>query len=211
MTDVRQRPAAAGALLASGIVYFTGEFVTAAAWSDPPYSYTHHFISDLGVHGPLTAFGQYMYSPLAAVMNTGMGLTGLAVLAGVALLKGLSRGLRAATVAAAVVLAAGMLLVALFPGDGDSGYHGLGAILAFVSGNVLIVLLGRAHRPLGMSPGTGRLLTAAGALGILSLVVFATVVTSGPGLLIGLFERGIIYSFLIGFMLVGARLRRGRA
>ncbi|WP_431886418.1 DUF998 domain-containing protein [Micromonospora wenchangensis] len=214
MTDIRQRTAAAVALMASGIIYFTGEFVAAAAWTDPPYSYTHHFISNLGVHGPLTAFGQYMYSPLALVMNTGLGLTGLAALAGVAMLKGLPGGRRAATVISAVVLAVGMVLVGLFPGDGGTDgtdYHGIGAILAFVSGNVLVILLGRAYRLLGMSSGLGRLLTMSGTFGLLSLVVFGTMVASGAGVLIGLFERGIIYPFLIGFVLAGAALRRRRA
>ncbi|GGN83802.1 hypothetical protein GCM10010112_62480 [Actinoplanes lobatus] len=214
MNDIRQRPASALAFMASGIIYFTGEFIAAAAWTDPPYSYTHHFISNLGVHGPLTAFGQYMYSPLASLMNIGLVLTGLAVLTAVTMLKGLPGGRRAATVITAAVLAIGMILVGLFPGDGGTGgtdYHGIGAILAFLSGNVLVILLGRAHQPLGTSSGLGRLLTVAGALGLLSLVIFGIILASGAGVLIGLSERGIIYPFLIGFVLLGAAFRRRRA
>jgi hypothetical membrane protein len=61
---------AAGALLIAGpAIFVLGEFIAAAAWTDPAYRYTNHFISDL--HGPSTLFGQYMYSPLAWVMNTG--------------------------------------------------------------------------------------------------------------------------------------------
>ncbi|GIJ46232.1 hypothetical protein Val02_31180 [Virgisporangium aliadipatigenens] len=214
MNDIRQRRAAAAALIASGGVYFTAEFIAAAAWSDPPYSYTHHFISNLGVHGPLTAFGQYMYSPLAWVMNSGFFLSGFAALVGVALLRGLPGRRRAALIAAGSVLAVGMALVAAFPGSGDDGtadYHGLGAMAGFVAGNVLSMLLGRAHRQLGISPGLGRVLVAFGIAGLLSLVAFGTVLASGAGVLIGLCERGIIYPFLIGFILVGAAIRKSRA
>ncbi|MEV6704374.1 hypothetical protein [Micromonospora wenchangensis] len=62
-----------------------------------------------------------------------------------------------------------------------------------------------------MSSGLGRLLPMSGTFGLLSLVVFGTMVASGAGVLIGLFERGIIYPFLIGFVLAGAALRRRRA
>lgn len=76
MNDIGRRRAAGAALVASGGIFFTAELIAAAAWTDPPYSYTHHFISNLGVHGPATAFGQFMYSPLAWVMNTGFFLFG---------------------------------------------------------------------------------------------------------------------------------------
>ncbi|GLY93173.1 DUF998 domain-containing protein [Actinoplanes sp. NBRC 103695] len=197
------------ALVAAAAVYFTAEFIAAAAWTNPPYSYTYHFISNLGVHGPATAFGQYMYSPLAWVMNTGFILFGLAALTGVVLLEGLSRGRRVATLATAVLLAAGSVVVALFPGSGDTGtadYHGLGAVVAFVSGNVLVILLGSSHALLGFSRRLGRALVALGIAGLASIVAYRA--ATSAGFLIGLAERGIIYPFLIGFILVGTALRK---
>ncbi|MGK5683410.1 DUF998 domain-containing protein [Actinoplanes sp. URMC 104] len=208
---LRQSRAARTALLAAGGIYFTAEFVAAAAWTDPPYSYTYHFISNLGVHGPSTAFGQYMYSPLAWVMNTGFFLFGIAALAGVLALRGLPRGRRWAVIATAAVLAAGAVLVALFPGSADaSAAHGLGAFAAFTSGNVLVILLGRAHRLLGVSRRLGRALVALGTLGLVSLAAFLAVVGSGAGVLIGLVERGILYPFLIGLAALGAASRPPR-
>jgi hypothetical membrane protein len=198
------------ALIASAAVYFTAEFITAAAWTDPPYSYTHHFISNLGVHGPATAFGQYMYSPLSWVINTGFILFGLVALAGVVMLRGLSRGRRVATLATATLLAAGSAVVALFPGSGDTGgsvdYHGLGAVVAFVSGNVLVIVLGTSYRLLEVSRRLGRTLVALGILGLASILAYG--VATDAGVLIGLTERGIIYSFLLGFILLGAALRK---
>lgn len=204
-----RRRGAGAALVASGAVFFTTEFIAAAAWSDPAYSYTHHFISDLGVHGPLTAFGQYMYSPLAWVMNTGFILFGLAVLPGVALLDGLPKRRHRVMTLVATLLAVGGVLVGLFPGSDDTGstdYHGLGAALAFISGNVLAIMLGRAYQLLGVSRRLGRTLTVLGTVGLLSLVAFGVVLASGAGILIGLFERGIIYPFLIGFVVLGRGL-----
>ncbi len=211
LSSISRHRGAGTALMAGGAVYFTAEFVAAAAWTDPPYSYTFHFISNLGVRGPATAFGQFMQSPLWWVMNTGFFLFGLAALAGVVLLRGLPAGRRGVVIATAALLAVGSVLVALFPGSGDndaSDYHGLGALLAFVSGNVLVILLGRAHPLLGVSRRLGRTLVVLGVLGFASIAAFAAVLASDAGVLIGLFERGIIYPFLIGFVLVGAALRR---
>jgi hypothetical membrane protein len=211
---VPRRRAAGAALAAAGGIYFTTELITAAAWSDPPYSYTHHFISDLGVHGPSTAFGQFMYSPLAWVMNLGFILFGLAALAGVLLLGGLPGRRRWPAVAAAALLAVGVVLVGLFPGsaeafeDGTAAFHGLGAFLGFISGNVLVILIGRMPERLGFSRRLGRGLVVSGILGFGSLVAFMAVLASGAGVLIGLVERGVVYPFLIGFVVVGAALRK---
>jgi len=212
-STVPQSRAARAALIASGGIYFAAEFIAAAAWTDPPYSYTYHFISDLGVHGPSTAFGQFIHSPLAWVMNTGFFLFGLAVLAGVLWLRGLPTRRRWALVTTAALLAVGSILVALFPGsgeafdDGTAAYHGLGAFTAFIAGNVLVILLGRAHRLLGVSRRLGRALVALGVLGFVSLVAFMAVLASGADVLIGFFERGIIDPFLIGFIVLGAALK----
>jgi hypothetical membrane protein len=204
---------AGAALIASGAIFFVAEFIAAAAWTDPPYSYTYHFISDLGVHGPSTAFGQFMYSPLAWVMNTGFFLFGLAVLAGVLLLRELPRRRRWTLTVTAALLAVGSILVALFPGSGEAfdngtaAYHGIGAFAAFIGGNVLAILLGRAHRFLGVPRRLGRALVGLGILGLVSLVAFMAILASGADVLIGFFERGVIYPYLIGFIALGAALR----
>jgi hypothetical membrane protein len=200
-------------LMASAGIYFTAEFIAAAAWKDPAYSYTHHFISNLGVHGPTTAFGQLMYSPLAWVMNTGFVLFGLTAFTGVVLLRGLSRRRRGVYLFLAALLAAGGVTLGFFPGSGETAadgvdYHALGAFAAFVSGNVLSILLGGAHRSLGFSRRLGIGLRVAGVYGLVSIPAYLAVASSEAGTLIGLVERGIVDPFLIGFLVVGAALRR---
>jgi len=199
--------------MASAGIYFSAEFIAAAAWSDPAYSYTHHFISNLGVHGPTTAFGQFMYSPLAWVMNTGFILFGLTALAGVVLMRGLPAGRHRAHVLLALLLAAGGVTLGFFPGSGETAqsgidFHGLGAFAAFFSGNVLSILIGSAHRTLGFSRRLGIGLKVAGVFGLLCIPAYMAVLASEAGILIGLVERGIVDPFLIGFLVVGAALRR---
>ncbi|MET1072454.1 MAG: DUF998 domain-containing protein [Umezawaea sp.] len=211
----RNRTAGA-VLIAGGGVYFTGEFIAAAAWTDPPYSYTYHFISNLGVRGPVTAVGQFMNSPLYWVMNTGFILFGLVTMVGVVLLKGLPAGRRVPAIALGVLLGAGGIVLGLFPGsaentaNGAPDFHGLGAAMAFISGNVLAILLGRSHHLLGFSRGLGKALALSGVLGFVSLVAYGTILTLGTSPVVGLVERGIVDPFLIGLMVVGAVLLRKR-
>ena len=211
-TPIVQRRAAAAGLIAGGVVFFAAEFITAAAWTDPPYSYTYHFISNLGVRDRSEVFDQVMYSPLASVMNTGFVLFGLIALAGVVMLKGMQGARRLGVVAMAALLAVGGVFVGLFPGsakavaDGTDSYHSLGAFAVLVGGNALVILLGRAHQYIGISPRLGRTLVVLGTLGLISLAIFMAIVVSGANVLIGLFERGAVYLFLISLIAVGATL-----
>ncbi|MER6831548.1 DUF998 domain-containing protein [Streptosporangium sp. NPDC000563] len=209
------RRRAAGALLVAGpVIFLLAEFVAAAAWTDPPYSYTYHFISDLGVHGPSTLFGQYMYSPLAWVMNTGFILFGITILAGIALLRGLSGWRRWTTLVPATLLAVGGVLLGLFPGsgealeDGTGAYHSMGAFAGFIGANMLAVVLGRMRRRVGFSPGIGRALVTTGVVGLLSTAAYLLMIISSAGDsasgVIGLVERGATHPFLIGLLCAGA-------
>jgi hypothetical membrane protein len=214
MTETNWGRGAGTALMASGGIFFAAEFIAAAAWTNPPYSYTYHFISDLGVHGPSTGFGQYMYSPLAWVMNAGFILFGIAAFAGVVLLKGLPGRRRWTAIVLAALLAVGVTLVGLFPGSGEAiengtaAYHGLGAFAAFICGNLLVIRLGRAYQFLGVPRRLGRALVVLGILGFVSLAAFMADLSSGAGVLIGLFERGAVYSVTIGLISVGVAVRQ---
>jgi hypothetical membrane protein len=207
--EIAQRRSAAGiVLIAGGLVFFVAELIAAAAWTDPPYSYTYHYISNLGVRGPAEGFGQVMHSPLAWVMNTGFFLFGITLFGGTAMLTGIRGPRRWATLILAFLLAAGGVLLAFFPGTGetpDSGavdLHALGALASIVGGNVLIIVVGRAYRDAGITAGTGRAMVALGVFGLLSLAGFIAVAGSSAGL-IGLVERCAVYPILIGFIGAG--------
>ena len=210
---IRRR--AAGALLVAGaVIFFLAEFL-AAAWTDPPYSYTYHYISNLGVHGPVEALNQYMYSPLAWVMNTGFFLFGSTVFVGVVMLRGLRGGRRWAAFILATMVAVGGVLLAFFHGDGTVtdgavDYHSLGALASIVGGNVLVILLGRLHRLIGVARKPGRAMVVLGVFGLVSLVAFLALAGSGANVLIGLVERCAVYPVLIGLICAGVSIRNRR-
>ncbi|MFF0861994.1 DUF998 domain-containing protein [Nonomuraea sp. NPDC003560] len=195
------------------------EVIAAAAWTDPPSSYTHHFVSDLGVRGPSTLFGQYMYSPLAWVMNTGFFLFGITILAGTALLRGLPWRHRWAALVPATLLAVGGILLALFPGsgealeDGTGEFHSLGAFAGFIGGNLLAIVLGSMRRRVGLSPVLGRALITVGMIGLLAMLLYlAAIFSAGDTIvgIIGLVERGAVHPFLIGILCAGASILNRR-
>jgi hypothetical membrane protein len=213
------RHRAAGALLVEGpAIFLLTEFIAAAAWTNPPYSYTYNFISNLGVEGPSTLFGQYMHSPLYWVMNAGFFLFGLVMLAGVTALPGLSGWRRWVTLVPATALAVGGVLLALFPGsgealeDGTGQYHSMGAFLGFIGGNVLAIMLGKMRHRLGLSIGTGRALVTVGIIGLISTVLYLTAIVLSEGDstigIVGLIERGATHPFLISTLCAGASLLR---
>lgn len=207
-----RRRAAGVALAAAAVVFLLAEFVAAAAWTDPPYSYTYHYISDLGVHGPLEALDQYMYSPLAWVMNTGFFLFGIAVFAGVAMLGGLRGWRRWGVLVMGTLVGAGGVVLAFFPGDGEADrqgtvdYHGLGAMAAIAGGNALIIVLGRMYRRLGVARKPGKAMVALGTSGLVSMVAFLAVAGSGANVLVGLVERCAVYPILAGLICAGVSI-----
>lgn len=209
----------AGALFIAGpVIFLLTELIAASAWKKPGDSYIYDFISDLGVHGPSTLFGQYMYSPLAWVMNAGFFLFGLVILAGVIVLPSLIPGRRWAVLVPAIMLGAGGILLAFFHGsgqaleDGTGQFHSLGAFAGFIGGNVLVIVLGSMRHRFGFTLIMGRALVIVGIIGLLSMVGYlvaiftATDDTVGLIGVVGLIERGAVHPFLITLICAGANL-----
>jgi hypothetical protein len=71
-----------------------------------------------------------------------------------------------------------------------------------------VILIGRTYQFLGIPRRLGRALVVLGILGFVSLVAFMADLSSGANVLIGLFERGAVYSVTIGFISVGVALRQ---
>jgi hypothetical membrane protein len=200
---------AAAALVVAGIQYVVLEAVTAAAWKNPPYSYAHNNISDLGVPScGGEVGGRVICSPLHTLMNTSFILQG--VLYGVAalLLFRLLPGRRPWIYAVlGVIHLIGFTLVGLFHGspeaglDGGMAIHIFGAALLILSANAASIVVGlrlrRTHRGWGL---TG---IALGVLGLLSLVVMGA--TGGTDIS-SAFERGSVYPFIAAELLAGVAL-----
>lgn len=218
-SSVTQRRLAGALLIVGPAVFLLFEFIAAAAWTDPPYSYTRNFISNLGVKGPSTLFEQYMASPLYWLMNVGFFAFGIVILAGVVLLRGLSGARRVSVLATAGLLAVGGVMLSLFPGsaesqlDGTGDFHAMGAFAGFFGANTLAILLGRMHDRIGLSRTLSVALVAVGVIGLLSTGLYLGLLVNGGESIgvIGLIERGATHPFLVGILCAGVSLVRRRS
>lgn len=162
--------------LLSGIL-LVNQMITAAAWSDPAYSWTAHAISDLGVTtcGEFSDGGQVraVCSPAHLVFNVGTVIGGLLVAAGAALLRGVW-GTTATRVAMIFMLLSGLSVatVGQLPWNLQPGLHDFAALAQWVFQIVamlLLVSLLRDSRP-------GSKLLAIGTLGCVIISVAGFVV-----------------------------------
>ncbi|WDF81713.1 DUF998 domain-containing protein [Lacticaseibacillus pabuli] len=205
-------------LALGALVFWITEFITAAAWSHPAYSYTYDFISNLGVRGPSVLFGQTMISPLSWLMNLGFMSFGVLIFIGILNLPLTNNWRRWVLVGLAVALMIGGILVGYFHGsgealiDGTGMYHSLGAFVAFTAGNCLMIALGRLKLDLLQSNRVRKLLVILGIIGLLGMFSYLGAIIfsadNHPLIIIGLIERTAVYPILIGSLMTGYQLRR---
>ena len=208
LTPPARRLAAAFAAFGP-LLFLVCEAITAIAWTAGTYNYGVNFISDLGTTVCGSYFsGRIMCSPIHGVMNFGFAAMGISVaIATVLLAAALPRGRRVTVSVLGVLLAIGMILVALFPGgiesmpDGTIVLHVLGAAGAILFGNGIGVIIGANRRSLGFPAWFGPVAVALGIVGILSLVgclVYSSAV----------FERIAVYSIFAWLLTASALLVR---
>jgi hypothetical membrane protein len=144
-------------------------------------------------------------SPAHQLMNASFVVQAALILAGALLLRPVL--LRGAGQVAPVLLgaaAAGVLLVGVFPTDGNATLHAIGAVLYLVGGGLGLIALAYAVRP--RSEALGTTLALLGLVGTAATVFFLTGVTEYLGE--GGTERAAVYVLPIGLALAGAVLWR---
>jgi hypothetical membrane protein len=159
----------------------------------PGYSRVDDVISDLGA----------MYSPAHLLMNASFVVQAALIGAGAWLLRPALTGTGA--VVAPVLLGAaavGVLLVGLFPLDGQATLHGVGAWLHLVGGGLGLIALAYAVRP--RSEVLGTTLALLGLVGTAMTVFFVAGITGYLGE--GGTERAAAYVLPIGLAIAGAAL-----
>jgi|tagenome__1003787_1003787.scaffolds.fasta_scaffold20884609_2 hypothetical membrane protein len=176
------------------VQFFVVEAVAAARYAGA-YSRVDDTISALGASA----------SAAHQLMNASFVLQAALILAGVVLLRPLLRG-AAGQVASVllVVAAAGVLLVGVFPSDGNALVHAIGAVAHLVGGGLGLIALAYAVRP--RSEALGTTLALLGLVGTAATVFFLTGVTEYLGE--GSTERVAAYVIPIGLALTGAGLWR---
>jgi hypothetical membrane protein len=170
---------AAAVWIGAGLGYVTLEAIAAAGFRHH-YSYTHNFISDLGVTSRGMFQGRMIDSPLAYLMNIAFRLQGTLFLVG-AILVVLAFGTRrpALFLTLAATNAVGNFLVAavhsgpMAQADGTNWVHDTGAVLAIVGGNAAVLagssIVRNVSGPWYRGISTG--LAVLGLLGFMLLVI----------------------------------------
>lgn len=162
---------------------------------DGPYSRVDDVISVLGA----------AESAARQLMNASFVIQGALILAGALLLRPVL--VRGAGQAAPVLLGAaalGVLLVGVFPLDGNATLHAIGAGLYFVGGGLGLIALAYAVRPRSEALGTA--LALLGLVGTAATVFFLTGVSAYLGE--GGMERAAAYVLPVGLALAGGSLWR---
>jgi hypothetical membrane protein len=200
-------PLGAAVLVVNAVQWVVAEAITAAAWTDPPYSYATNYISDLGVPDCGTQFqGRDLCSPMHPLMNTSFVLEGILFATAVVLLSRLVTGrARRVVVALAVAHGVGMVLVGLFHGSADGADYSLalhvgGAAVGILCANTLAIMAG-SLRGLGLPPAYRVFSIAVGVLGLLSEALTGLSTSTA-----GMFERGGVYSWLLWSVVTGTLL-----
>lgn len=175
--------------------YLAMEAVAAAGF--PGYRYSQHYISDLGNPGA---------SPLSGAMTAGFLGQGLAVvLAGVVLWWTLPAARsRGAVLALSLTYGIGSCLVGVVtsgPQHADVGFvHVLGASMAIVGGNLLVLTLGRHALHPDLAPWLRPVSMSLVVIGLTAAVVLVVVTTRSTPLLVGdgAWERAAVYPITAG-------------
>jgi hypothetical membrane protein len=137
-----------GALLwVVGVLEFlVGMVVTQLGWSNPSYSLTNNYISDLGAVNCGPFGGQYVCSPWHVVFNVSIIVMGVLLILGVLLLPSAFPNRRTRTVGLGLLAIAGLgaIGVGVSPEDVNLTAHSLSALLAFAGGGLALMALGIA-------------------------------------------------------------------
>jgi hypothetical membrane protein len=186
--------------------YFITQLIVANAW-DTPYSLSHNAISDLGntVCGPYA--DRYVCSPLHGLMNTSFIVLGIFMGFGSALIYNGFKKSKASYIGFSLMAIAGFgtVLVGLFPENTIHELHSFGALLAFLLGNLSLVVLGSF---LDMPKYMRYYTLLSGFIGLLGLILYG--LKSYLGLGEGGMERLAAYPQSIWLIVFGVYISAHR-
>jgi hypothetical membrane protein len=175
--------------------FFVVEAIAAAQYGG--YSYSADVISDLGTAD----------SAARVLMNASFVLQGLLIAAGALLLAPGLSGTGGKLARVLLVLSGlGVLLVGVFPSDGNATVHEIAAGAHFLGGGIGLIALAYALRPRSEALGTA--LALLGLVGVIGTIFFGSAVFLGLGE--GGMERVAGYVVPIGLTVAGIALGRQR-
>lgn len=200
---VSRHPSAIPSVWLISAQFFLVQVVVASAWRSG-YSWRFDAISDLGATLCGHFDGRHVCSPLHGLMNASLVLLGLTMVIGSALSYQAARSSRVGFSMMALA-GTGAILVGLFPEDTIYWVHVTGQDLAFVLGNVALIVIGITFP----SARWFKLFSiASGIVGLAALALFLTHNRFFLGL--GGMERVVAYPLIIWQVVFGLTLLNSR-
>ena len=180
-------------LLLGSLYYIVAEAVCATIFNDSFSStYLFHTISELGIPN--------LNSPLFWLMNSAFILVGLTLIFGYFYrLKDLIVKNKTILSIFVLITGLGVIIVGMIHGGNPltSGYHTLGAVMAILGGNVLLILISKSMD----SFGAYQKITM--VLGIFGLIAFWIMFFIIGNLYMPVFERLSVYTLIIWSFITG--------
>lgn len=187
----------AGIVFIIGSLYYViAEAVSATFFNDSMINtYTFHTISELGIPN--------INSPLSLLMNSAFILIGLTLIFGnFYQFKEFIVKNKISFYILTLITALGVIIVGLIHGGNPltSGYHTLGAVMAILGGNILLVLISRSMAEFNQY----QKITL--ALGVIGLIVFWIMFFNIESIYMPVFERLSVYTLILWSFLTGTYL-----
>lgn len=199
-------------LIVGAVAFVVGMIVTQVGYGSS-YSLLHNYISDLGaVHcGILSGHyydGGYVCSPWHDVFNASIVIMGLLLVLAVILIRtGFPpRSTRTIGLALLGIAAIGAIGVGFSPEDFNTNVHVLSAAVAFIAGNLALIVLGIAMFRDTRWDGYRAYTMLSGLVGLVALALFEAKVYGPLG--VGGMERLIVAPLLLWAVLAGIHLAR---
>jgi len=194
-------------ILAGSLIFIAGMIVTQLGWTTP-YSLLHNYISDLGaVHCQTWSHG-YVCSPWHDVFNATIIVLGIFVILGVLLISSAfpPRGTRTVGLGLLAIAGLGSIGVGLFPEDVNLGAHTISAAIAFIAGNLGLIVLSLAMFRDTRWDGYRSFTLFLGLIGLVALVLFELKIWGALG--VGGMERLIVAPLLLWMIVAAIHLLR---
>ena len=182
--------------LIGGLYYVIAEAISAAFFSASFLNtYIFHTISELGIPNA--------NSPLSWLMNSAFILIGLALIFGIFYcFKEFIVKNKRIIYTLTLITGVGVIIVGLIHGGNPltSGYHTLGAVMAILGGNILLVLISRSMSEFEAYQ------KATLILGIFGIIIFWVMFFSMGNIYMPVFERLSVYTMTVWCFMTGVYL-----
>jgi hypothetical membrane protein len=191
------------------VIFVLAMIVTQLGYTGTSYSLLNNYISDLGAaHCGIYHSNLYVCSPWHDVFNVGIVLMGVMLILGTILLRTAfpARGTRTIGLGLLVLAGIGAIGVGLSPEDVDLTVHTISAAIAFILGNLALVVLAFAMFRDTRWEGYRAYTLFSGLVGLIAFILFYTKVWGPLG--VGGMERLIVAPLLLWALLVGIHLAR---